>query len=60
METINDCVLVKDETSLNRKPEVRKHLTTKERIMAFCKEANMDWDKQLEVNWGKPAGKEVW
>ena len=35
----------------------RQHLTTKERIAAFC--ATIE-DKQAETDWGKPQGKEIW
>jgi antitoxin MazE len=50
----NDKIVVK-------KKVLKKHKTTKERILEF---SGPDIDKkhspQKEVDWGKPAGKEVW
>jgi hypothetical protein len=44
-----------------RKKESKKHLTTKERIAAFCDKAvgNVEQDQLSEVDWGKPLGKEI-
>ena len=35
----------------------KKHITTKERIDAFCSTVE---DNQTETDWGKPQGKEIW
>jgi antitoxin component of MazEF toxin-antitoxin module len=38
--------------------ERKKHLTTKERIAAFC--GTMEDVESTETDWGKPQGQEVW
>jgi len=57
---IVDVTLEKDKIVI-KKGEVKKHKTTKERITNFY---GADFDKkhpqQKEIDWGKPAGKEVW
>jgi len=41
-----------------KRRETPKHLTTKERIVAFCE--TMDDIQLSEIDWGKPQGKEIW
>jgi len=55
-----DTVVKKEQRLRYAKPkrEVKTHLTTKERIAAFCD--NMENVNVSEINWGKPQGKEVW
>jgi hypothetical protein len=60
MEIIEENVLVKDDVFLTRRKDERRHITTKERVLAFCSETNAEWDKSSEIVWGKPCGKEVW
>ena len=49
-------ILVKNSSIIIKRRESKKHLTTKERIAAFC-----DTIEELsETNWGKPQGKEIW
>jgi antitoxin component of MazEF toxin-antitoxin module len=51
-------VLVRDNSIILKRQEIKRHLTTKERIAAFS--ANM-YDVHLsEIDWGKPQGKEIW
>jgi len=51
-------VLVKDNSIIIKRREIKKHLTTKERIAAFC--TTMDGSHLSEIDWGKPQGKEIW
>jgi antitoxin MazE len=61
--TENDIVEIKleDEKIIIEKSNTKKHKTTKERLIDFY---GVDFGKkhihQEEVNWGKPAGKEIW
>ncbi|GBU22904.1 hypothetical protein R80B4_02817 [Fibrobacteres bacterium R8-0-B4] len=54
-------VILGKETIIIKKGNVKKHKTTKERLLAFYGE---DFDKnhtpQKEVDWGTPVGKEIW
>ena len=51
-------VAVKDNSIIIKRWENKKHLTTKERIAAFCETME---DVQLsEIDWGKPQGEEIW
>jgi len=51
-------VLVKDNSIIIKRWEIKKHLTTKERIAAF--RTTMDDIHLSEIDWGKPQGKEIW
>ena len=51
-------ILVKDNSIIIKRPECKKHLTTKERIAAFADK--MDSVRFAEIDWGKPQGKEIW
>ena len=51
-------ILVKDNSIIIKRRESPKHLTTKERIAAFCD--TMDDVQLSEMDWGKPQGKEIW
>ena len=57
---IVDVTLENDKIVIKR-GEVKKHKTTKERILDFY---GPDFDKkhtpQKEIDWGKPVGNEVW
>jgi antitoxin MazE len=57
---IVDLTIEKDRIVI-KKRAVEKHKTTKERILNFY---GADFDKkhtpQKEIDWGKPAGKEIW
>jgi antitoxin component of MazEF toxin-antitoxin module len=51
-------VFVADNSVVIKRLERKKHLTTKERIDAFCETME---DVQLsETDWGIPQGKEIW
>jgi len=55
-DDVEVCVI---NNSLVIKPiERKKHLTTKERIAAFC--GTMEYVQLSETDWGKPQGKEIW
>ena len=51
-------ILVKNNSIVIKRKESKKHLTTKERIAAFCDP--MDDVQVSEIDWGKPQGKEIW
>ena len=51
-------IFVKDNSIIIKRRENPKHLTTKERITAFCE--TMDDVQLSEIDWGKPQGKEIW
>ena len=51
-------ILVKDNSIIIKRRESRKHLTTKERIAAFC--GTVEDVPLSETDWGKPQGKEIW
>ena len=54
-------IKLENEKIIIEKSNTKKHKTTKERLMDFYGE---DFDKnhiqQEEIDWGKPAGKEIW
>ena len=51
-------ILVKYNSIIIKRRESPKHLTTKERIVAFGN--TMDKLQLSEIDWGKPQGKEIW
>jgi len=51
-------ILVKDNSIIIKRREIKKHLTTKERISAFC--GTIEDVQFSETDWGKPQGKEIW
>ena len=51
-------ILVKDNCIVIKRHEYKKHLTTKERIVAFCE--TIENVQSSEIDWGKPQGKEIW
>jgi len=57
-ENDNVEILVKDNTIIIKRKESKKHLTTKERIAAFC--GTIDDVQASETDWGKPQGQEIW
>ena len=51
-------ILVRNNNIIIKRRESKKHLTTKERIAAFCEPIE---DFQVsEIDWGNPQGKEIW
>ncbi|MCL2312141.1 MAG: hypothetical protein FWC41_06600 [Firmicutes bacterium] len=48
----------KNNSVIIKRLEKKKHLTTKERIVAFCE--TVDNAQPTEIDWGKPQGKEIW
>jgi antitoxin MazE len=50
-------ILIRNNNIIIKRQESKKHLTTKERIAAFCQTVE---DIQSEIDWGKPQGKEIW
>jgi antitoxin component of MazEF toxin-antitoxin module len=56
-ENDNVEVCVRNNAIIIKRQESKKHLTTKERVAAFC-------DKTIEaiaeIDWGKSRGKEIW
>jgi antitoxin MazE len=59
--TENDTVevLVENEAIIIKKTYGKKHKTTKERIVNFYGK-NFAPENQVEMDWGKPVGKEIW
>ncbi|MDR1388562.1 MAG: AbrB/MazE/SpoVT family DNA-binding domain-containing protein [Treponema sp.] len=54
-------VLVENEAIVIKKVYGKKHRTTKERLADFYgQNIKSITKKQKEIDWGKPAGKEVW
>jgi antitoxin MazE len=56
-------VLVENEAIIIKKIYGKKHKTTKERLLEFygsSSKAKKTSVKQKEMDWGKPAGKEIW
>jgi len=55
-----DVILEKEKIIITKK-NVKEHKTTRERLVEFY---GADFDKKRkprkEINWGSPAGKEVW
>ncbi|MDR0793674.1 MAG: AbrB/MazE/SpoVT family DNA-binding domain-containing protein [Chitinophagaceae bacterium] len=51
-------IFVTDDSIIIKRPERKKHLTTKERIAAFSD--TPEFAQLSETDWGKPQGKEVW
>ena len=51
-------VFVINNSIIIRRLEEKKHLTTKERIAAFC--GTVEHVQVSETDWGKPQGKEIW
>jgi len=51
-------ILVKNNSIIIKRQESKKHLTTRERIAAFC--GTMTDVQSPEIDWGKPQGKEIW
>ncbi|MCL2072745.1 MAG: hypothetical protein FWH18_02395 [Marinilabiliaceae bacterium] len=51
-------IVVKYNSIIIKRRESHKHLTTKERIVAFGN--TMDELQFSEIDWGKPQGKEIW
>ena len=50
-------IFIKDNSIIIKRKESKKHLTTKERIAAFCQTVE---DVQLsEIDWGTPQGQEI-
>jgi antitoxin MazE len=57
---IVDVTLEKDKIII-KKGEVKKHKTTKERILNFYgTDSNIKHTPQKEIDWGNPVGKEAW
>jgi len=52
-ENDNVEILVKDNSIIIKRRESKKHLTTKERIAAFCETEDIQLS---ETDWGKPQG----
>jgi antitoxin MazE len=53
-------VLIQNETIVIKKNNSKKHQTTKERILKFYGEEGIkNVQKQKEINWGKPLGREI-
>jgi antitoxin MazE len=52
-------VLVENEAIIIKKAYAKKHKTTKERLISFYG-GDITPEKQAEIDWGKPAGGEVW
>jgi len=51
-------ILIRNNRLIVKSLKDARHLTTKERIVAFCEATE---NVQLsEVDWGKPQGKEIW
>jgi antitoxin MazE len=54
-------ILVENEAIIIKKKYSKKHRTTKERLMDFYGQDTKDiTNKQEEIDWGKPAGEEIW
>jgi antitoxin MazE len=54
-------VLIENEAIVIKKKYGKKHRTTKERLMDFYgRDIKNITKEQEEMDWGKPAGKEVW
>jgi antitoxin MazE len=56
-------ILVKNEAIIIKKTQDKKHKTTRERLADFYgtkNKAKKHTEKQAEIDWGKPAGKEIW
>ena len=51
-------ILVKNNSIIIKQKKSKKHLTTKERVDAFCD--TMAEVQFTETDWGKPQGKEIW
>jgi antitoxin component of MazEF toxin-antitoxin module len=51
-------ILVRANSIIIKKWENDQHLTTKERIAAFCE--TIENTQLSEIDWGKPQGKEIW
>ena len=51
-------ILVKNSSIIIKRMDSKKHLTTKERIAAFCE--TMEDVQFPEIDWGRPQGKEIW
>jgi antitoxin component of MazEF toxin-antitoxin module len=51
-------VSVMENSIIIKRLERKKHLTTKERIVAFSETAELPL--LSETDWGEPQGKEVW
>ncbi|GHT71818.1 multidrug transporter MatE [Spirochaetia bacterium] len=52
-------VLVENEAIIIKKIYAPKHKTTKERLVNFYGK-NITPENQVEIDWGKPVGKEIW
>ena len=54
-------VILEKEKIIIKKMNAKEHKTTKERLLEFY---GVDFDKkhisQKEIDWGAPAGKEIW
>jgi antitoxin MazE len=56
-------VLIENEAIIIKKTQGKKHKTTRERLADFYgpdNKAKKHTKKQTEIDWGKPAGKEIW
>ena len=54
-------VILDKEKIIIQKSNVKKHKTTRERLMEFYgKDFKKYQTKQKEIDWGSPAGKEAW
>jgi antitoxin component of MazEF toxin-antitoxin module len=51
-------VFVTDSSIVIKRLDRKKHLTTKERIAAFCE--TTEYIQLSETDWGKLQGKEIW
>jgi antitoxin MazE len=55
-----DVILEKERIIITKK-KIREHKTTRERIIEFYgTDHNKKHKQHKEINWGRPAGKEVW
>ena len=52
-------VLVENEAIIIKKTYGKNHKTTKERLVNFYGK-NYTPENQVEIDWGRPAGKEIW
>ena len=54
-------VILENEKIIIRKSNTKEHKTTRDRLIEFY---GKDFDKkrthQKEIDWGSPAGKEIW
>jgi antitoxin MazE len=54
-------IVLSNEKIIIKKIKNKRHKTTKERLIEFYgKNFNQEHSIQKEIDWGKPAGKEIW